>query len=85
MSWSEDSNEQSEAVIVCFENDEFSGPISRNFLVEAAFLLAEKARKRNANSRQNSYWAVELKLADICLVVFIHANPSTPGTGIAFC
>ena len=49
---------------------EFLAPILRNFTAKAALLLADKARKRHANSQLNSHSAGESKLADICWVVF---------------
>ena len=38
-------NERSEAVIVCYENGGFAGPISRNFLAEAGLLSAERPER----------------------------------------
>ena len=52
-------NERWEAVIVCCENEEFSGQISRNFLVEAAFLLTENARNSHASSRQKLEYSTQ--------------------------
>ena len=49
------ANERSKAVIISCENECFPGPISRNFLAEAGFQSAEKARKRHASSRRNSH------------------------------